>query len=106
LLLQVAIVWAPVASQSMAEQQPGGVMHVLLDAQYRCPVGQVPLQASIWGIQVPLQFCGALGGQACTQAVPLQLTVPPVGVLHALVHSVRPHVATSLLLTHLPSQLW
>ena len=37
-------------------------------------------------------FAARLAGQACTHAVPLQLTLPPVGFWHAVVHSVSPHV--------------
>jgi hypothetical protein len=38
--------------------------------------------------------------------VPLQVTVPPLGAMQAVVHSVRPHVAIALLLTHTFPQLW
>jgi hypothetical protein len=97
-----------VVLQSEAEQQAGAeiLMHVLLPEQVCCPVGHVPLQAAFCAMHVPLQFCGRFAGQLGTQAVPLQVTEPLVGTLQAFVHSVRPHVAWSLLLTQMPPQLW
>jgi hypothetical protein len=95
LFVQVATVWAPVVLQSEAEQHAGAemLMQVLLPGQVCCPAGHVPLQAAFCAMHVPLQFCGTFEGQLGTQAVPLQLTEPYVGALHALVHSVRPQVA-------------
>ena len=108
LAVQVATLWAPVAVQSEAEQQAGAeiLMHVVLPVQVCCPLGHIPLQAAFCAIHTPLQFCGRVAGQVWTQAVPLQVTAPPVGALQALVHSVRPQVAGALLLTQVPPQLW
>lgn len=78
---------------------------MLLFEQNFWPVGQVPLQAASCAIHLPLQFCGALGGQLGTHAVPLHETLPPIGAWQAVEHSLRPHVAGSLLLTQTPSQL-
>src|SRR5512137_2839965 len=80
-------------------------MHVPPVAQYFCPLGQIPLQGAFCAMQTPLQSCGRLDGQVWMQAVPLQATVPPVGAWQAVLHSVRPQVATELLLTHTPLQL-
>lgn len=44
-------------------------------------------------------------GQVGLQAVPSQVTEPPVGFWHA-VHEVVPQLPTSLLLTHLPPHRW
>jgi hypothetical protein len=108
LFVQVEIVCAAVVVHSEAEQHAGAAMpmHVLPPGQVRWPVGHVPLQAAFCAMHVPLQFCGRVLGQAWTHAVPLQLTLPPTGVWQAVVHSVRPQVAVSLLLAHTPLQLW
>lgn len=45
-------------------------------------------------------------GQVCTHAVPLQLTLPPVGFWQGVVHSVSPQVSRAPLLTQVPLQLW
>jgi hypothetical protein len=105
LFVQVATVFGPVAEQSFTVQQPEELIHVLLNEQYFCPAGHVPLQAAFWAIHVPLQFCGRLVGQRGTHAVPFQLTVPPTGIWQAVAHSVRPQVAALLLLAHRPLQL-
>lgn len=80
-------------------------MQVLLPEQTFWPVGQVPLHAASWAMQVPLQFCGILLGQLWTHAVPLHVTVPFVGATQGLVHSVKPQVARAVLLTQVPLQL-
>lgn len=93
----------PVQSPSPQHAEVG--TQVPPPAQYFCPLGHVPLHGAFAAMHVPLQFCGRLAGQACTQAVPLHVTVPPTGCRHAVVHSVNPQVLTSLLLTHVPLQL-
>jgi hypothetical protein len=67
------------------------------------PVGQVPLQAMLIGMQLPRQsFCP--DGQLAPHEVPSHVAVPPTGGGHAL-HDV-PQVLGSLLLTQLPPQTW
>jgi len=108
LLVHLPTVWAAEVVHSESVQQAGGavLMQVLPPEQTRWPLGQVPLQAAFWAMQTPLQFCGRFVGQAGTQAVPLQVTVPPVGAWQAVEHSVRPQVARALLLTQTFPQLW
>lgn len=107
LLAHVATLCAPETVQSEGAQQDGGamLMQVLLPEHVCCPLGHVPLHAAFCAMHTPLQFCGRLVGQAGTHAVPLQVTLPFVGALQAVVHSVRPQVARSLLLTQAPLQL-
>ncbi len=104
--VQVGTVFVPPAGHSEAEQHAPSSIQVLVPGQRFCPVGHVPLHAAFAAMQVPLQFCGRLVGQAGTHAVPLQLTVPPAGAWQGVAHSVSPQVSTELLLTHLPLQLW
>ena len=93
--------------QSLDVQQAPVAMHVSLAAQYFCPPRHFPAQAAVWAIQAPSQSWGvAVLGHVWTHAVPLQFTLPPVGVWHGVTHSVSPHVARALLLTHDPLQLW
>jgi hypothetical protein len=70
------------------------------------PVGHAPLQAIALPMHAPLHSLEPLG-QAGTHARPSHVTVPPpVGAWQAVqdVLSLGPHVATALLLTHLPAQ--
>jgi hypothetical protein len=92
--------------QSALPQHAVAPTQVPLLAQYFWFRGHVPLQAAFWAMHTPLQFCGRLDGQFWTQAVPLQLTEPPVGSLQAVVHSVSPQVALALLSAQTPLQLW
>jgi hypothetical protein len=92
--------------QSLDVQQAVVAIHESLAAQYFCPPRHFPEQAAVCAIQTPSQSWGALVGQDWTQAVPLHVTLPPVGFWHAVVHSVSPHVSGALLLTHFPLQLW
>jgi hypothetical protein len=107
LFVQVAVVFDPPAAHSLAEQQLVEVegMQVSVFAQYFWPLRHLPAHGAVSAIHVPLQFCGALAGQAGTQAVPLQVTEPPTGFLQAVVHSEIPQVSSALLLTHAPLQL-
>jgi hypothetical protein len=93
--------------QSLDVQQAVVAMHVSLAAQYFCPPRHFPEHAAVCAIQAPSQSWGAAAfGQVWTHAVPLQVTLPPVGCWQGVVHSVSPHVARALLLTHVPLQLW
>jgi hypothetical protein len=92
--------------QSLAVQHAFVAIHESLAAQYFCPPRHLPEQGAVCAMQAPSQSWGVVVfGQDWTHAVPLQLTLPPVGFWHAVVHSVRPHVSRAPLLTHLPLQL-
>ena len=68
-----------------------------------CPGGHTPLHALALGMQAPAHSCIPLG-QTGWHASPSQVTVPPVGATQAVQDesSTGPHVATTLLSTHLP----
>jgi hypothetical protein len=67
------------------------------------PVAQTPLQAFALAMHAPAHSLVVLV-HAGTQASPSQVTVPPVGVWHAVhdVESFGPQVATALFDTHFP----
>jgi hypothetical protein len=65
------------------------------------PRSHAPEQAAVMAMQTPLHTFWFVG-QAVPHAPLAQVAEPPVGTLQA-VHDV-PHVATSVLLTHLPLQ--
>jgi hypothetical protein len=68
------------------------------------PAGQVPSHAAVLAMHAPAQsFIPA--GHAGTQAVPSQVTVPPIGSWQ-LMHDVVPQLPTSRLLTQRPAQRW
>jgi hypothetical protein len=67
------------------------------------PVSHTPEHEAVVAMQEPAHSFW-LAGQAPPQVPPVQVAVPPMGTAHA-VHD-EPHVATSVLLTHLPLQRW
>jgi hypothetical protein len=79
LFVQVGTVFAPPAGQSEAAQQPVSEIQVLVPEQRFCPVGHIPEHGALAAIHAPSQSWGALVGQVWTHAVPLQVTLPPVG---------------------------
>ena len=104
-LVQTALPFEDGAAQ---ELQPAPQNEVLVSdwhtpLQLCVPVGQVPLQAIVLAMHVPLHSLLPLG-HAGTQPRPSHDTVPPpVGAWHA-VHDVGPQVATSRLLTQVLPQ--
>lgn len=66
------------------------------------PAGQTPMQALFIGMHMPLHSF-IVEGHAGLHARPSQVTVPPVGVWQAVVHSVGPQVARAWLLTQVPA---
>jgi len=100
---------APFAGGGAHELQPAPQKVVLLSGwqtplQLCDPLGHMPLQADELGMHAPLQSFVVLV-QAGTHCRLSQVTEPPLGTVHAE-HEVGPHVAVSLLLTHLLLQTW
>jgi len=86
---------APQALASLARQR--------LSGQVRVPVGQLPLHDTLWSMQAPAHSFSPVG-QPGTQAVPLQLTNPPIGASQGAQRS--PQVARAPLGTQADPHRW
>jgi hypothetical protein len=64
------------------------------------------LHAIALSMHVPWQLYWLGFVQTGRQLTPSQLTVPPVGAVHATPHDVAPQLLRSLVLTHLPPHRW
>jgi hypothetical protein len=97
--------WPPVAVQArqVAPQALGSSSGRQLPLQLCLPAGQVPLQACPSAMHLPAHRV-VRAGQLPLHTVPLQVAVPPVGASQGWPHDM-PQVATSMLETHIPSQL-
>ena len=80
------------------------VLAAQIPAQLCVPAGHTPEHAAAASMQVPAQSFMPVG-QAGRHVVPSQVTLPPVGIVHA-VHEVVPQLPTSRLLTQRLPQVW
>jgi hypothetical protein len=98
---QVAMPFAGTVHAEQDVPHDAGLLSDLQVPLQSCvPAGHMPMQASLIGMQVPLHNF-IVAGHAFTHDRPSQVTVPPPdGLVQAVVHSVGPHVARAMLLTH------